>query len=99
MELPERPPHKVEITKEMWIKGNVVLTLLLIGVLGLYMLGMYLNASYNRAILNIDRQELKSLKHLPEVNIHVDSSQKSEKEKEDEEDLIEVSPFEMPMKI
>ena len=99
MELPERPSHKVEITKEMWIKGNVVLTLLLIGVLGLYMLGMYLNASYNRAILNIDRQELKSLKHLPEVNIHVDSSQNSEEEREDKEDLIEVSPIEMPMKI
>ena len=100
MELPPpSPPPKVEITKEMWIKGNGVVVVMLLLLLGLYSLGIYLNACYHRDILNIDRKELKSLGHIPEVHVQVDPSTLQEEEKEDKEDLIEVSPVEIPIKI
>ena len=92
---------KVEITKEMWLKSNILLVVLLIVMLGLYMAGMCINTYYHRKELSLQSQELTALhqRENEKLSIDVNKDGLTPQEEEDRNDLIEVSPWEQPLNI
>lgn len=91
---------KVEITKEMWLKSNILLVVLLIGILGLYTTGMLINTYYHRKELSLQSKELKALTQRDEkLFIDIDKDGLTPQEEQDRNDLIEVSPWEQPLNI
>ena len=67
-------------------------------MMGIYIGGMYLNAHYHKQILDIDKEELKKA-FKPTIRLQINEDDLKEEDREDRQDIIEISPLTPPLNV